>query len=160
MINKKIFLHKTWSLTTGIDASGVITGSAGTVNIDGNDIINATDSTYTTNDVINGGGGTDVLNLTLAASNPETATVVGVETINVNATMFSLPTFNATGVIASGTTINVNNTQVGGWTSFDLVNLGSGATVVAGSGVTGTLTVVAVELLAQQLMRVQLQLHL
>jgi hypothetical protein len=132
---------QTFTLTTGVDASGVITGSAGTVNIDGNDIINATDSTYTTNDVINGGGGTDVLNLTLAASNGQTATVVGVETINANANMFSLPTFNAAGVIASGTTINVNNTQVGGWTSFTLSNVGSGATVVAGSGITGTLTV-------------------
>ncbi len=135
---------QTFTLTTSTDVSGVLVGTAGTSGVEGNDTFNATDSTYTTNDVINGGNGTDVFNLTLAADNGQTGTVVGVETINVNASTFATATFNATGIVASGSTINVNNIQVGGATSFTLSNVGSGSTVVAGSGVTGTLTVVQV----------------
>jgi hypothetical protein len=143
---------QTFTLTTSSDISGVITGSAATTGIDGNDIFTATDTTYNSGDIINGGGGTDVLNLTLAGTQSGNATVVSIETFNVNATTFAVPTYTATNVASSnGSTINVNNTQIGGSSSFTLAGVGTGFTVAAGSAIVGTLQVTTTAATAQTL---------
>lgn len=134
-------IGQTFTLTANTDISGVILGSAGTTSTANNDTITATNTTYTTGDVLVGGEGTDTLNLALTATNAGLATVVGVENINVNVTSFAATTFDATNVTAVGTTITVNNLQTAGTTAATITNLGTGATVAAGTGVTGTLAV-------------------
>ena len=134
-------LGQTFTLTDGVDISGVLIGSAGTVGTDGADTFVATNATYQTGDVLVGGNGKDVLNLTLEASNTGVATVIGIETINVASKSFATVAFNASNVTAIGSTINLTNGQLGGTTNFTVTNLGTGATVVADATVTGTLSV-------------------
>lgn len=134
---------------TSGDGTGGGTGQTFTLTSDadvpsltaGDDTINATDTTYDAGDVIVGSGGADTLNIEASASNGETAVVTGVGTINFNAASFATLTYDAAGVVGSDTTINFNNTQVAGATGGTVSNVTSGATVVAGSQVTGTFTV-------------------
>jgi hypothetical protein len=132
---------QTFALTTGNDISGSITGSAGTTSTEGDDTITATGDTYTSGDVINGGEGTDTLNLALTANGANTPTVVGVESININTSSFSDLSYDAAGVVGVGTTFTLNNGQVSGATGGTLSNVASGATVNAGTGVTGGIAV-------------------
>lgn len=125
--------NATLALTT--TAGDIISGTTG------NDTITAAAGTYQTTDVLTGGAGTDTLNLALTATNTGLATVTGVENINVNVTSFAATTFDATNVTPAGSTITVNNLQVGGTVDATITNLGTGATVAAGTGVTGTLSV-------------------
>lgn len=138
MILKAIYFSQILSLTTGTDLSGVITGSAGTTNTDNNDTFTATQDTYTTNDVIVGGNGTDTLNITATAAVGRASSVIGVENINVNSSSLFAASYDADGVTATGTTINVANSVNGG--SFTVTNLGTGATVGA-TGVSGALSI-------------------
>jgi hypothetical protein len=117
--------------------SGVLAGSAGTTSIDGNDTISGTETTFNNGDVINGGGGTDVFNLSLASAPSGTVTVVGVETINVSANNFFATSLSATGIITTGVTLNLTNAAAGG--SFTVTGLATGATVNA-AGVSGALS--------------------
>jgi len=114
-------------------SANVISGGAG------NDTISATSSTYGTGDVVIGGGGTDTLNIAATGNISAATSVTDVEVVNVNAAVFSTASYDATGV--TGATITFNNTQTGGATSATVNNVGSNNTVVAGTQVTGTLTV-------------------
>jgi len=114
-------------------SANVVTGGAG------NDTISATSSTYGTGDVVIGGDGTDTLNIAATGNISAATSVTGVEAVNVNAAVFSTASYDATGV--TGATITFNNTQTGGATSATVNNVGSNNTVVAGTQVTGTLTV-------------------
>lgn len=133
---------QTFTLTTGADITGVLTGSAGSTSNEGNDTFTATNLTYTTDDVLVGGAGNDVLNITATAAVGAASSVVGIESINVTTSgLFSGASFNAGGIIGTGTTITVANAQAGGDGSFAITGLTTGATVAAASNVTGTLSV-------------------
>jgi hypothetical protein len=127
----------------------VIKGSAGTTGTDGADtftsVNTAASATYGSGDVIVGGAGADVLNITADNKVLTAATsVVGIETINVTAIGSGITdssSFDAGGVVALGSTINVSNKQVTNSTGFTITALGTGATVAADSTVTGTLSV-------------------
>jgi hypothetical protein len=125
------------TLTTGSDVSGVMNGSAGNTSLEGNDTFTATDLTFTNGDVINGGAGTDVFNLTLAAAASGTHTVVGVETINVSTNNLYAASLDAAGIVNTGVTLNLTNAASG--SPFTVTNLATGATVNA-AGVSGALS--------------------
>lgn len=96
-------------LTTNTDISGVLVGSAGNINTDGNDTFVATNATYTTGDVLVGGNGNDVLNIAAGANNVAAAnSVSGIEAVNVNFTSFATQSFDANNVVgaAIGTILN------------------------------------------------------
>lgn len=125
-------------LTTGADIPVMTTG---------NDTITGAGAAYGTGDVISDPSSTDqdILTINLTAGNTVTPSVVSnVEKIDVNITNFADQTFDAAGIVGTGTTITVNNLQVAGATGFNVTNLASGATVTAGSGVTGTVKVTTV----------------
>lgn len=109
----------------------------------GNDTFTATNATYQAGDVIVGGEGTDTLNVAATGAVTAAATVTGVENVNFNMTTFPAVgvTIDANNITGTGTTITVNNLQAGGSTGVDLDNVSTGATVVAGTGVTGKLAV-------------------
>lgn len=65
---------------------------------------------------------------------------MGVENVNVATKSFADITFNATGIAGVDTTITLSNTQAGGTTAGDITNVATGAKIVAGAGVTGTLS--------------------
>jgi len=71
-----------------VDTSGTLVGSSGTTSTSGNDVFNATNSTINSFDNINGGAGTDTLNIAstaaLAYANPPSTTIAGFEVINVS----------------------------------------------------------------------------
>lgn len=139
------------SLTKDADISGVLKGSAGTVGTSGADTFVATQTTYTTDDVLVGGDGADVLTINATAAVGRASSVVGIETVNVNTTgMFSAASFDAGGVVGTGTTINVSTVQAGGDGSFAITNLGTGAVVAAATNVTGTLAVTTSAAAAQE----------
>ena len=88
---------QTFTLTTGVDASGVIKGDGGgTTSTTGNDTFNglasdtgATTDTFTVTDKLNGGLGSDTLNIiysgTATAITLPSAEVSDIETINIRA---------------------------------------------------------------------------
>lgn len=87
-------------LTAGVDTSGVLIGSRETTSTAGNDIFNATHLTFSALDAIDGGAGTDRLNIDAGANNFNSATainatVAGVETVRVTSTTGDL-TLNST----------------------------------------------------------------
>ncbi|WP_028298992.1 beta strand repeat-containing protein [Oceanospirillum beijerinckii] len=82
--------------------------------------------------------------LTIAASSniEEMASIIsGIENIVVNLTSFSDLSVDLAGVVGFGTTVTVNNLQTAGATGVSIVNLPGNATLVAGSGMTGTVSV-------------------
>jgi hypothetical protein len=125
-------------LTTGADVSGILVGSATTTSTDGDDTFTATNLTYGAGDVLLGGTGTDVMNITATGAVGAATSVVGIETINVNSSGIYAASYDAAGVVGVGTTINAANAVASG--TFAITNLGTGATVGA-SGVTGALSV-------------------
>ena len=88
MINKKIFLHKTWSLTTGVDQGAAFTGTSSDDTFIAVDTSTAT--TFSALDAINGGAGTDTLNwvntVTTITAAPAGATITGIEKVNLTST--------------------------------------------------------------------------
>jgi len=81
---------QTFVLTTAVDSSGILLGSAGTTSTTGNDTFTATAATtaptFTASDTINGGGGTNTLNLlidTLAANSVPVASVSNIQLLSV-----------------------------------------------------------------------------
>lgn len=124
-------------------SSFVLTTASDIINAtEGNDSITATTSTVNSGDVIIGGGGTDTLTVTATAATGPFGSVSGVESVVVNMRTFSAVAFDADNIVGGGT-ITVNNTQAGGTTDATVNNAETGATIVAGSGVTGTLTIEA-----------------
>jgi hypothetical protein len=130
---------QTFMLTTGTDISGVLLGSNGTINTDGDDTLAATNLTYTAGDVLVGGNGNDVLNIEAGANNVTAATSVsGIETVNVNFTSFATQSFDANNVV--GAAITVNQGQTAGATSATVNNLSASSSLTLDSDFTGTLT--------------------
>jgi len=127
---------QTFSLTTGSDVSGTILGSASTAMTTGADTFTATGSTYDASDMLIGGEGNDILTITTTSAVGAAGIVTGIETINVNSSGLFAASYNADNVVAVGSTINVANSVSGG--SFEITNLGTGATVGA-TGVSGEL---------------------
>jgi len=107
-----------------------------------NDTINATNLTLLTGDVVVDGQATDndTLNIALTAAPATQATIANIENINYNVTSFADVTLSATG-ITGAKTFTINNLQLAGTAGATLNNVATGATVKAGSGVTGTLAV-------------------
>ncbi|MFA8388322.1 MAG: beta strand repeat-containing protein [Pelagibaca sp.] len=131
---------QTYTLTTGTDISGVLVGSNGTTNTDGDDTFTATNATYTSGDVLVGGNGNDVLNIAAGANDVSAAnSVSGIETVNVNFTSFATQSFDASDVV--GAAITVNQGQTAGATSVTVNNLNASSNLTLDSDFTGTLTV-------------------
>lgn len=135
---------QTFTLTTGTDISGTLVGSAGTTSNDGDDTFIATDTTFTSADVILGGTGTDTLTITAAtgASITAASTVVGVETVNVIVNSFDTETVDMANVV--GATITTDNSQIAGSSSITVNNLNSTSTLTNGTDFTTLLTVTGV----------------
>jgi S-layer protein len=83
LINKKIFLHKTWSLTTGADTGASFVGGSA------DDIFTASTvaagDTWSVGDAINGGAGNDIFYVTQtnAITKPTGSTVSNIENITM-----------------------------------------------------------------------------
>ncbi len=127
-----------FSLTTGVDS---FTGTSN------NDVFNATDTTFTLSDSINGGAGVDTLNYVsataIAAAAPVGATVSGIETYNITSgagvtadttTGFAgLTALNSTGKsTAASTTLTAAATTNIGATEGDLKPSGTSQLVING----------------------------
>ena len=120
---------QSFTLTTGIDTSGSLVGSAGTTSTAGNDTFNgyfnqtgaSTDSTLGASDIVDGGAGTDTLNVSTAGT-PTTlgaATIRNFEIINLRATA-------NTGTLALATA------GITGLTEFNSVGPGTGTVTITG----------------------------
>ena len=120
----------TFTLTTGTDT---IIGTSG------NDTITGTSSTLAAADIVLDSTTTDsdTLNLTLTANNAA-ATITGIENINVNWDAFGTAGIVATNI--SGATITGTSSKVGFLGTMTITDAGSN-TIVAGTGMVGTLTV-------------------
>ena len=104
---------QTFTLTTGVDKSGILKGSAGTTSTSGNDTFEAVPTTLTALDSLNGGEGDDVLNVVdVAGASASFAgtTVTNIETINITSTSgLSGGSLDTTGGNISGVkTVNVS----------------------------------------------------
>jgi len=121
---------KTVALTT---SSETVVGTAG------NDSLTGTDLTFLSGDVIIDSSTTDTdsLTLSLGADAASAATVSGIENLFVTGTTFAARTFDASG-ISTAKTITAAST---GSSDITISSVNTGAKVVGGSGVTGTLTV-------------------
>ena len=132
---------QTFTLTTSVDTMPGLLGSASTTSTAGNDTINsvvdsvtATNSTLTALDTINGGNGTDTLNVlaTAALTLPTGLTVSAVETANFRA----------------GTTIVADTTTWTGLTAANVTQATSAAITAAATtavSVSGATTTVAID---------------
>ena len=102
--------------------------------------IGGDDATYTAGDVLDGGAGTNTLNIDIigAASGHGTGTVLRMQDINVTNRTMSAQTFDATGIVGPGSTLTYKSASVGN-ANATITNAASGLKVVAGEGVTGTL---------------------
>lgn len=104
---------QSFSLTTGTDA---ITGTSG------DDTIIGTNTTLTTADSINGAGGTDTLNITMAAAAAPLVTLSGVENVNITSAVATL-----------GAAINATN-----WTGVSKLTVAGMGVAFSDSVVGGT----------------------
>ena len=132
---------QTFTLTTAGDQTGTLTGSSSSTSTAGNDTFNATSATYTAGDIIDGGAGTDVLNIVAAAEASISAAgaVVDVETVAITINSFNTETIDMANVV--GASITVSNSQVGGAASVTVNNLSSTSNVTTSADFTGTLSV-------------------
>jgi S-layer protein len=108
----------TFTLTTGVDGGTAFTGTSG------NDTFNAGNVAFTALDTINGGTGTDTLNIigTAGFTTPVAATVTSIENINVT--------------VAGGATV-FNTTTYVGTTALNATNVtGAGAMTLTAAGTT------------------------
>jgi hypothetical protein len=128
------------TLTTGSDVSGVLVGSAGTTSTEGSDTFNATQSTYTSGDVILGGNSNDILTVTSNIAILAEPTVVGVEAVNFNISTLNLGAADVAVGGISSSNITVNQLQAGAFATSAVTNLGT-ANVTFGTGITGATTV-------------------
>ena len=124
-------------VTTTVTSSEVISGTAS------NDTVTATQTTFNASDVVmdTSTTDTDTLILNTTANITAGAVVSGFEVVTINHTAWTDGAFTVTS-IAGAPTITLNNIQAAGATGGTLTDLNTGATVVGGSGVTGTLTTV------------------
>lgn len=148
-------------LTTGVDISGNLVGSAGTTSTAGNDIFTAADiagvAAWTTGDAINGGAGTDTFNVVAngAITVPTAATVTGVETANMTSggaitantsswtglTALNTTTSGAAQTLTAAATTDVTVTAGAQAATAVAVNGGNNVTVTGTGTTTGTTTV-------------------
>jgi hypothetical protein len=133
------------SLQNPAGSSNVLTTSANTVLgvSGGNDTITGTNLTLLSGDIIVDGSQTDndtlTLNVTAAPASSPTI-VANIENVVYNVTSFATPTLDATGFTGTKN-YTINNLQASGASDATLQAVNTGATVNAGSGVTGTLSV-------------------
>jgi len=140
---------QTFTLTTGVDISGVLASASGSTSTAGGDTFNAilgTGATLNTFDNINGGALTDTLNLidsTAAAfAVPSGAILAGFETVNLNRSAAAAATSIGVTVIDTtfGTgvkTLNVSETGLAQTAAAASVTLASAETVsVVSTGAT------------------------
>lgn len=109
------------------------------IGTEGNDTITATSSTLAAADIVLDSTSTDndTLNLTLTANNAA-ATITGVENVNVDWNAFGTAGIIATNI--SGATITGTSTKAGFLGHMTITDAGNN-TIVAGTGMSGTLTV-------------------
>ncbi len=123
--------------TTALD-SDTILGIAG-----GDDSITGTNLTLLSGDIIVDGSQSDndtlTLNVTAAPASSPTV-VANIENVVFNVTSFATPTLSASGFTGTNN-YTINNLQASGASDATLTAVSTGATVNAGSGVTGTLSV-------------------
>ena len=132
----------TEATTTPAGTSAALTTSSDVPSLtNGDDTITATDTTYTSGDIIDGGNGTDVLTITAAAAAGVSAatSVTDVETVNVVLNSFTTETVDMNGVV--GAAINVTNSQVGNVGDVTVNNINATSTLTLGDSLTGTATV-------------------
>ncbi|MDD2850390.1 MAG: calcium-binding protein [Desulfuromonadaceae bacterium] len=84
-------------------------------------------------------GGTDTLSAVLTAALTAGTTVTDVENININWNTFGTATIDADGITGT-TTITATSAKVGFLGNLSIANAQDDATIVAGSGMVGTLT--------------------
>ena len=133
------------SLQHPAGTSATLTTAANTVITvaGGNDSLTGTDLTLLSGDIIVDGSTTDNDTLTLAVTAaPATAPtiVANIENVVYDVTAFSAPTLTASNFTGTKN-YTINNLQASGATDARIDAVNTGATVNAGTGVTGTLTV-------------------
>lgn len=130
---------QTFTLTTSAAGDTVI-GTSGNDKVSA--LVAATGTTFTSADVIVDSSTTDSDTLTLATSANiaagADARVSGIENVVINHTSFTNGSFDLANVKAAK--ITVNNLQAAGADGVTLTGLTQGSSVVAGSGVTGTVS--------------------
>lgn len=147
----------TFTLTTGSDTGAPFVGTAGNDIFVGNQ--NATGSTWTVGDAIDGGAGNDTFNVTQTAaialptgatvSNIETANFLSGSTVTLNTTtgfsgltkLTSQSTGGATITAAGTTAVEVTNTDAAATAEAIAVNGGSSVSVTSKNNVLDTITV-------------------
>ena len=146
------FAGQTFNLTTGID--NLQPGP-------GNDTYTGTAGTWNTGDVVNGGNGTDTLNVTVSGAGPTltAASLVSVEVLNVTASpnpvtlsltgvtglqqVNNLSSANGASLLVSGLGNAVNTTITGGNTSTT-INYGTAVTASTATTDAATVTLAGV----------------
>lgn len=125
--------------------TSVLTTAANTVITvaGGNDSLTGTDLTLLSGDIIVDGSTSDndtlTMNVTAAPATAPTI-VANIENVVYNVTAFSAPTLTASNFTGTKS-YTINNLQASGATDARIDAVNTGATVNAGTGVTGTLTV-------------------
>jgi len=148
---------QTFTLTTGVDVSGTIKGDLGTTSTTGNDTFNATETTLTGLDTLNGGAGTDTLNIVDASLTAYTLPVTlvsisGIENLSIShtanaaaatdeviANVSTLTDMRSVSVSNLGSTPNITITGSANLTSVTIGGA-SGVATVADSGTNGATT--------------------
>ena len=119
----------------GTDLDDRIQATAGALN---------SSATLDEEDTIVDGSLSDNDTLTVAATThiEEMASIIsGIENIIVDLTSFSDLNVDLAGIVGFGTSITINNLQAAGATGVNIINLPGNATLIAGTGVTGTVNV-------------------
>ena len=137
-----LYLSNTYSCLAGT----LTTGTDNVVGTTGNDTINASSSTFNSDDVINGGAGTDTMTVTAAGAGTVIANVSSVETIRVTngsataSDTYALNMIGATGATELGSRLSSANVS--------FTNVQSPATVSAFGTTAGTVSATFLNTLA------------
>jgi len=150
---------QTFTLTTGSDGSSLV-GSAGTTSTAGADTFNAAFTTangmtFQGTDTINGGGGNDIINISVGATGiHQAASMSGIETVSANfaaaGTVSMLGSSDVTKIVVTGSTANSAVSNIAstavvlevsniGTVSVSDVTFGHTTAAVAGSADSATL---------------------
>ncbi len=122
------------TLTTGVDQGTAFTGGSGNDTFTAIGSNSGTDETLNAADVINGGAGTDTLNLTVTTTDAtalNAAAISGIETINVRAAAAGVTATVDASTAVGATSVNSN----AGPGALTVTNLATGAAIgVIGNG--------------------------
>jgi len=117
----------TFTLTTGVDASGTMVGSNGTTSTAGNDTFTGADTTLNSNDNLNGGLGSDTLNVRATAAATTIPVLTSIETVNIS--NVSGGAFVLDFISATGTTLVASKDQSTTASVTRAINMASGTVV-------------------------------